>query len=670
MTTSTAETRYKQWAWHLLALLFFAYLFSISTNFSLNDPDLWWHLKTGEYTAMTKTLPHSDPFNYTSPPQLNHNKLEGLRAHWLGQVIYYSAYKAAGLLGVGLFRGMLIVFPMLAIYLWLVERKAKPWIALCAISLGALILPTELFYAFERPQGISFLLSAFLVFLLEGLKEKRKISFYILPVMMAFWANVHAGFIVGVVIIAIYITGELLAFLYNAARKRRPAFNKIFFAGALLGIAATGLNPNKYDLLYNYLHGLLGMFITDLSHSLSIGGRQGWVANVVLEYKPLIYFYRVLFYKWLLFYWYFTALLLAALAVKYILRKKVDMSELLTVLFVGFFANYYARGLMFSIILFCLYFGKTLMELQQIEKKPKKIMGTLMLLVAILFMFMAFRNFAIYKMAASSVLAVSFGIFALGAVIFGINAFRARMVKDTAAFMAGVSLLLAVSFFNSTIVRPLGFALKPGITKQWVSPWYPSEGVQFLKQVRPAPPMYNFYTWGGFLIWSLYPDYKVFIDGRALSDNVSRMADAILKCYPGWQDMLNSFGINFIFIPVVFRESGHAIPLAISLAYDDNWKLIFIADNQAIFVKNAPENNQLIKKYGLDKQNIFREIVNTENILLYSQPDNPIFNINKADALAALGMNAQAQEIYSNFSAADREEYSIMDQMRHAGELK
>jgi hypothetical protein len=29
------------------------------------DPDVWWHLKTGEYIAAHRAVPHADPFSYT-----------------------------------------------------------------------------------------------------------------------------------------------------------------------------------------------------------------------------------------------------------------------------------------------------------------------------------------------------------------------------------------------------------------------------------------------------------------------------------------------------------------------------------------------------------------------------------------------------------------------------
>ncbi|MGH9903912.1 MAG: hypothetical protein ACRD68_19045, partial [Pyrinomonadaceae bacterium] len=43
----------------------------------------------------------------------------------------------------------------------------------------------------------------------------------------------------------------------------------------------------------------------------------------------------------------------------------------------------------------------------------------------------------------------------------------------------------------------------------------PTAAVDFIMARRPPGPLYNDYTWGGYLIWRLYPEYRVYIDGRA-----------------------------------------------------------------------------------------------------------------------------------------------------------
>jgi hypothetical protein len=599
---AAAGTWLGRYGWHILAALFFLYVLGVSTRFALNDPDIWWHLATGKYIVEHKEIPSHDPFSYTTPRPLNENQKRGLRAHWLGQVVFYSAYSLGGLKGVGLFRGLLIILPAVAIYLWLVERGARPWLAISAVAFSTLMLAIEVFYAFERPQGISFFLALVVLMLLEDLRTRRKPALLLLPLVMVLWANVHAGFIVGNVLIMAYASGVLLGWLYGLLRGRPGPFNWFFFLGVALAILGSFVNPNAYHLFYGYLKGLLGAFFRDVSGFIGRKGEGSWVAKVVLEYRPLYYFYKVLFYKWIVYYWLFSALVVALLALKYWLRRRPDLAELFVVAFVIFFSNYYARGLMFGLVILAFYAGKTMLELWHLR-------GRLIPLVA-----------------------------------------------------TGLMVALAVGFL-SHVWRPYSWALKnPGLTRHWITPWYPIGAANFVKRARIAPPMYNFYTWGGFLIWSLYPQYKVFIDGRAIDEMVNRVADAILKTYPGWRQQLDAYGINFMIIPVVFRESGNIIPLAVALVNEPQWRLIYLGSNSAVLVRDVPQNRHLIERYEIPKRNIYVEIVKVENILLSASPQNPTYNINKADALMALGRQEEALAIYRRFRPWARDRLKALGQ--------
>ncbi len=596
ISTVAQNSRIRKWAWHILALLFFAWVFGLTTHFALNDPDLWWHLRTGQQTVESRSLPNSDPFSYTSPNPLPRNEKQGLKSEWLGQVIFYGAYALDGYEGVGFLRGLLIIFPMFFIYVWLVKKGLKPWMALASSSFGVLLTAIMLFYTYERPQGISFLLSVLAIMLLEGMRRKSRVAAVLLAFLMAFWANAHAGFIVGIVIILLYAAGDAAKWGYQRLRGATGEPNYLLFLGALAGILASGLNPNGFTLSFNYLYGLASSFFHDIQHSVGLHTGGQWVANVVLEFRPLIYFYKQLYYHWLIFYWIFTAFLLILLAVKYWMKKDIDLPEVFTVVFVSFFANYYARGLMFSIVILSFYYGKSLLEL---------------------------------------------------------NAFK----KVMSAF--AIILIVTTVWCTAYITGPMEWVLKPQIIKQWVSPWYPIDADEFLKMNHIDPPMYNFYTWGGFLIWDLYPRYKVFIDGRALNNSVNGLADEILKSYPGWKSSLDAFNINFILVPVVFRESGYVVPLPVSLITDPEWKLVFLENNEAIFVRNTTRNREIIQKYGQDKKNILKEIIEVENILGFAG-GNPIFNINKADALEALGYKQQAQQIYGMYPSWVRDKISTL----------
>ena len=591
----------------LLPILLFSYAFGISTNYSLNDPDLWWHLKTGQYILANWEVPEEDPFAYTTPVPLDEAMKIGLRSQWLGQVLLYLVYLAGGYAALGYMRGVFIILPMLFLYIWLTRKGMKPWHAVIVVSPAALMYSIQLFYSFERPQAFTFLFSIVVAALLERarthcreghLKPKPRLfdlSFIVLPLVMALWANIHAGYIIGDIIILIYFAAEAVRLLWHYLRgkKLKAPYEKAFFGVVAVSILASFINPNTYVTFYTYATGLTVKLFSTL-RQMSGGGDPGWVESVVLEYKSLWYFYTQLDYKWLIYYWIFTGALGFFMIIKYIKRRSVDLAEVGVVTMVVLFANLYARGLMVSLAVLPFYMGKTILDLDL----PKPLW---------------WKN--VFRAAIAAVLAISIG-------------------------------------FYSISYQRMPYVLKPGVTSLWITPWYPMRAVEFLKASDIKPPMYNFYTWGGFLIWALYPKYEVFIDGRALDDMVNRTADAILKTFPGWEEKLDAYNINFILIPVAFRESGHIIPLAPTLARHNGWKLVFIRNNSAIFVRDVPQNADIIKSFPVPKEAVFMEILNVEEIFLSSSPWNPVFNISKADALFALGRYEEAKAIYERFPAA------------------
>jgi hypothetical protein len=588
----------------VLAICFFTYLYVVAIQMKLNDPDFWWHLKTGDYVLEHMSVPEVDPFSYTTPRPLSTSKKIGLRAQWLGQVILYSVHNAWGLKGNVMFRNFLIVMPMFLLMIWLTVRKVPAWHALIYISMPALMLDFQLFYSFERPQGFSFNLVILACILLDRIrrvapKKRFDFSYVLLPAFMAFWSNVHGGYIVGNYIIMIYLISEALMFGWRRFIKKEKVEVPVrLFVICIAAILCTSFNPNGLATYIRYTKGLLGMFIRDATYYAGGGGGSGWVRTVVLEFKPLTYFYSYLHYDWLILYWLFSALTFITMITRFILKREFDLAELMTISFVIVFANMYARGLMFSLTVLPFYFAKNVIELEV----PKK-------------------------------------------------AFRVAMK----AAMVG-ALALTVGFVSYTY-KHTPKVFKPKFPKAgWVSPWYPSHMVGFIKKYKPKPPMYNYYTWGGYLIWTLYPEYQVFIDGRALSSMMNQAADQILKSFPGWQQKLDVYNINFIAIPVIFRESGHAIPLAKALVKEPGWKLVFIGQNAAVFVRDHPRNSELIKRFNRDKRYVYSEIIKLENVLMRGMPWNPVFNVTKADALFDLGKYAEAKKIYEQFPKASAQQ--------------
>lgn len=88
---------------------------------------------------------------------------------------------------------------------------------------------------------------------------------------------------------------------------------------------------------------------------------------------------------------------------------------------------------------------------------------------------------------------------------------KLKNILDRATFL---SLLVFLFFF----VNISYFTVRAGAGFTWfgmgIDSFVPVEEVAFLKKYHPEGPIFNDYVIGGYLVWALYPDYKVFIDPR------------------------------------------------------------------------------------------------------------------------------------------------------------
>jgi hypothetical protein len=113
--------------------------------------------------------------------------------------------------------------------------------------------------------------------------------------------------------------------------------------------------------------------------------------------------------------------------------------------------------------------------------------------------------------------------------------------------------------------------------------------------------MYNYFDWGGYLIWRLAPERKVFIDGRTLYSHTYLQSDLIDKAderrfegMPAWKAALDEHDIQYTITPV-------SLPLVRALCEDRDWIPVFFRYNSVIFLRDRPENRKVIEKYSIDK---------------------------------------------------------------------
>lgn len=175
---------------------------------------------------------------------------------------------------------------------------------------------------------------------------------------------------------------------------------------------------------------------------------------------------------------------------------------------------------------------------------------------------------------------------------------RFRLPADR--FAGPVAILMLLLGLIAGVVRGGFFELRAALWK------YPSGACDFLQSHAISGPIFNTYEYGGYLIWRLWPQQRVFVDGRALNESVYRDYQSILNNAGSPANMLGDdcrrlldhYGVRVIVINTFEYVTGnfYALPLALSNPATTDWKLIYEDPQSLIFVRDLAPNVPELEK--------------------------------------------------------------------------
>lgn len=473
----------------VLVLAAFAAIFGLAAM-PVEDPDFWFHLRGGQYIWETGSVPQTDPFSYTAPGN------RWLTYAWLTELATYGLFAAFGYPGPILFFAALVALAYGLLYLTL---RCIPLGTTAAAVLTAWAAAAGAHTWGARPQMVSLVLTAGLLYLMERHRRRGGRAVWAVPFLMLLWVNTHGGFLVGLGIVGCYLVGEVFS--------RRPPPRELL---GVLGLSAAALlaNPTGPGLLLAPLETL----------------RSAAPQAFVQEWQsPNFHLSQLKFYE---------LLLLAPLVVLPLSRRRPSATDLLLLLASAYLSLESARHIAYYSLVAPPVLGRHL------ASSPKSL---------------ALR----------------------------VESFPWRALNGA---------LLAVVFLS------LGWRLSQSLPEEAnlaaQRRHFPVGAAAFLRQHRLEGNMFNSYNWGGYLIWQLYPQYRVFIDGRAevvYSDGVLRDYVQAYFAGPGWREVLERYSVRYI---VVERGS----PLAVLTAESRDWRLIYADEGAVIFQKNMPANTALLAR--------------------------------------------------------------------------
>ncbi len=446
---------------------------------------------------------------------------------WASQVLVLELWQAGGRIALVVLKGLIVTATFGVVLLTMRRRGVHPILA-SLVTLVAAWAGWEFWDV--RPQIVTYLLLAVFLYLLREGWETRPRTLVWLPLLMVPWANLHAGFVTGIAIIGLVGVGTAVPSLAGQER-RRAGWRVLGLAtgvGAVTGLASL-VNP----------YGLRAVLFP-----LEVVNTRLFMSSTAEWFSPNFH------------------------------NPVYRGFELMLLLLVPAFA--WGRGRL----------------------------GVTDALVGLTFAHLGLssaRHVPLFAVAVAPLLADGLQ----GAVQ------EAWSRRPRAWDLAGRLRRALPSFWPivtsaRTPVAVVAFGLLVGVAAGWIgfldpiaNPFlqdlnerrYPQDTIAFIKGEGLPAPLFNAYAWGGYELWRLYPEYRVFMDGRTHVYGREVLQDFLEVSTLGrrWRAVLDKWGIQTV---LAQRPSQ----LAQVLLAVGGWRLVFVEREAAVFVRESEGNQALLER--------------------------------------------------------------------------
>jgi hypothetical protein len=209
------------------------------------DPDLWWHLRVGEWIVEHGKVPATDPFSAFGEGK------KWVAYSWLYEVLIYGLHAAFGLTGIVIYRTGLALAITVAVQSLI--NRCRPSDLVSTGLTAACLLPLAMLFS-ERPWLFTILFGTLSLHAVLDLREGRDTLLpWLLPVIFVLWANVHIQFVYGLALLALACLAPLIDRRIesgdegSAAALGSPGWRRLVVL-AIACLLATLLNPYTYRL--------------------------------------------------------------------------------------------------------------------------------------------------------------------------------------------------------------------------------------------------------------------------------------------------------------------------------------------------------------------------------------------------------------------------------------
>jgi len=423
----------------------------------------------------------------------------------------------AGLNAVAFFSALLIAV-VFAIALRLAVLRGA--LLLITVPLLALAVAASSVHFFARPHIVTWLLLLIWFAVLEsdcGSPPARRL--WLLPPLMLLWVNMHGGFVLGFALLGLYLLSAILAYfarpdLRTQSRQRIRKFTLILG----VSLVASLINPFGYHLhqhVFEYLS-------------------NRWLMNHIDEFRAPNF--HGLPQQC------FALLLIISIISLALVRQKPPLRIVLVVLFAAFSGLYAARNLPVASLLLLVIIAPMLSQAVREALQNPEITSR------------AKRHLA--------------GLEGYATRIDALDSRLSGHLWPLAAIVLGLTICATHGRLGRTQIMSTGFDAQR----------FPSRAVDFIAVHEISGPVFSLDSWGGYLIYRLYPQTPVVVDDRhdLYGSDFMKKYLGTIRLVPQWNDLLEEQRVRWVLMP---RQSA----LANMLREIPEWKLIYGDETAELF---------------------------------------------------------------------------------------
>jgi len=492
----------------------------------LGDASIGWHIRDGELMLHTHSITRTDPFSVTMGGQ------PWYAWEWLYDLKIASVHHWFGLNGVVFFSAAIIAVTFALVLRLALRRGADLPVAVFLLALG---VGASTIHLLARPHVLSWLFTVIWFQLLdsserahrpEGDRPGGNRRLWWLPVLMLLWVNLHGGFVLGFALLGLYLLSRGSQYFRSGnGEERQRLAKRLRELGvvATVSVAASVINPYGYKLhvhVYRYL-------------------ASRWLMNHIDEFLSPN-FHGVAQQC-------FVAILLITIAALALVRNKPSLSRLLVILFAAYSGLYASRSLPVSSLLLTLIVAPLLTQ-------------------------------AVAEARTNPELSLR-----LKAVLSLWEGFASRMGRMETRFRGHLWPLAAVVIGLLVCAQQGRLGERRWGERVWMDAHFdarhfPVQASNVIAQRHISEAIFAPDSWGGYLIYRLYPQTKVFVDDRHDLYGADFLKDYLkaIRLTPDWEKFLNEKRVNWVLVPA---ESS----LANMLEERSQWSVVYRDGTAVLF---------------------------------------------------------------------------------------